>query len=146
MPTYRCTVRADGAADTRRAEVARAVTLAHHEVTGAPPYFAQVLFEPVPDDAVFIGGAPLAHEHVFVHGLIRDGRSAVDRRALTERLVRDVARAAGVDPRFVWVYLTEHPARQMAEFGRVLPEAGEETAWTDELPEALRRFMEDRSP
>lgn len=142
MPTYRCTVLRGGAGDSHRAEIARAITRAHHEVTGAPAYFAQVLFEPLEPDDLFIGGERAAHDHVFVHGLIRDGRSAVARLELTRRLVTDVAEAAGIEARLVWVYLSELPARHMAEFGEILPEAGDEAAWAERLPAEVRAFME----
>jgi hypothetical protein len=36
----------------------------------------------------------------------------------------------------VWVYLTELPAKNMAEFGQVLPEPGGEEAWMAALPQA----------
>lgn len=144
MPTYRCTVLAGGAADKRRGAVAKAITRAHHEITGAPGYFAQVLFEAVRAADVFIGGGSLTHDHIFVHGFIREGRTTADRRALTERLLRDVAAAAETEPRLVWVYLSELPAQQMAEFGTVLPEAGDEEKWSDGLPKDLVAFMTKR--
>ncbi len=142
MPTYRITVLAGGAADQRRAAIARAITAAHHEVTGAPPYFAQVIFEPVDKLQVFIGGAALDHDHAFVHGFIRDGRSAVSRRALVRRLTVDVAAAAQLASDNVWVYITELPANHMVEFGRGLPEAGDEAQWAEALPPAVRAFMQ----
>ena len=61
---------------------------------------------------------------------------------LNRRLIRNVASAAGTERRSVWVYLTELPARHMSEFGKVLPEAGEEAEWAERLPPELRRFME----
>ena len=142
MPTYTCKSAAGLLDAPRKAAIARAVTRAHAEVTGAPAYFAQVAFETVPDGDHFIGGAPLAHEHVFVYGHIRAGRSALDRAALVERLVGGVAEAARL-PRFaVWVYVLELPAAAMAEFGHVLPEPGGEAAWTAALPPADRDRMQ----
>jgi len=142
MPTYTCTA-AEGLLDAeRKALIAEAVTRAHSEVTGAPRHFAQVLFQDIRPGDHFIGGATLGHDHVFVYGHIRAGRSAVDRRKLVERLVADVARAAGLAPFAIWVYLLELPARAMAEFGHVLPEPGDEAAWTASLPEEDRRRME----
>lgn len=142
MPTYRCLITAGSAADARRAEIAKAITNAHHQVTGAPSYFAQVIFDRFTEGDVFVGGEPPGHEHIYVQGFIRDGRSAVDRSALLRRLAQDVAVAAGVAPRVVWVYLAELPARHMIELGEVLPEAGEEAAWAERLPSELRAWME----
>lgn len=138
MPTYLCTA-ASGLLDgARKQAVAAAITRAHAEITGAPAHFAQVVFHETAPGDVFIGGAPLAHDHVSVHGRIRAGRSAADREALMERLVADVAAAAGVDGFAVWVYLQELPPAAMAEFGHILPEPGKEAAWHDALPDADR--------
>lgn len=142
MPTYMCTSAAGLLDSTRKAAVARAVTAAHAEITGAPPYFAQVVFQEVAAGDHFMGGAPLSHEHLFVYGRIRAGRSAQDRNALVARLVKDVAAAAKLPAFSVWVYLLELPARAMAEFGHVLPEPGDEPAWAAALPEADRARMQ----
>jgi hypothetical protein len=41
----------------------------------------------------------------------------------------------------VWVYVTEIPARQMAEYGHILPEPGDEKAWLDGLPAEDRAHL-----
>ena len=112
MPTYTCTAAAGLLDAARKAALARAVTRAHFEVTGAPAYFAQVVFQDVAPGDHFIGGVPLGHDHVFVYGRIRGGRSADVREALIRRLVADVAAAAGIEPFGVWVYLLELPPAQ----------------------------------
>ncbi len=134
MPTYTCTAAAGLLDREQKAAIARAVTLAHSEITGAPTHFAQVIFREVAAGDHFVGGVPLAHDHVFLYGRIRAGRSAVDRKALIRQLTADVAAAAGVDRFAVWVYLSELPAAAMVEFGHILPEAGDEAAWTEALP------------
>jgi hypothetical protein len=48
-----------------------------------------------------------------------------------------VGEAAGVRRTGVWVYIAELPARQMIEYGYVLPEPGDEQVWTDALPHAM---------
>ena len=98
MPTYTCVAPA-GLLDTpRKGAVAQAITAAHAHITGALSYFAQVIFQSFAAGDVFIGGRELSHAHIFVHGRIRDGRSAIDRKALIRRLAADVAAAAAVDP------------------------------------------------
>ncbi|GJD95862.1 tautomerase family protein [Methylobacterium iners] len=141
MPTYTCQAAPALLTSSRRTALARAITMAHAEVTGAPAYFAQVIFQEVADGSHFIGGAPLTDDHLFVYGRIRAGRPAQMRRALIERLVADVAAAAAVPPFSVWVYLLELPASAMAEFGRVLPEPGDEAAWAASFPEDERERM-----
>lgn len=141
MPTYTCQAAVGLLDQDRKAAVARAITTAHAEVTGAPAYFAQILFQDITVGSHFIGGAPLSHDHLFVHGRIRAGRPPELRRALIERLVADVGTAAGLAPFSVWVYLLELPAGAMAEFGRILPEPGGEAAWAASFPDAERERM-----
>lgn len=142
MPTYTCTAKAGFLDTERKANIARAVTLAHAEITGAPTHFAQVIFKSVAEDNHFVGGVPLIHEHVWVYGRIRSGRSALDRKTLIRRLTADVATAAGIEHFGVWVYLLELPPAMMVEFGHILPDAGDEADWTAALPETDRIRME----
>jgi phenylpyruvate tautomerase PptA (4-oxalocrotonate tautomerase family) len=141
MPTYTCTAAAGLLDAGAKARIAEAITRAHAEVTSAPRHFAQVIFNEVRSGDHFIGGAPLAHDHIFVYGRIRAGRSPLDRGSLMQRLIADVAEAARLGPFAVWVYLLELPARAMAEFGTILPEPGDEPAWTAALSAADRERM-----
>jgi len=142
MPTYHCSAKTGLLDAERKARIARAVTLAHAEVTGAPAHFAQVLFLDLPPGNHYVGGVPPGHDHVFIHGHIRGGRSIELRAALLLRLTDDVAAAAGVNRFAVWIYLSEIPAAAMVEFGHVLPEAGREATWTEALPATDRERME----
>lgn len=45
MPTYVCSVRPGLLDESAKAEIARAITRNHHEATGAPAYFVQVVIE-----------------------------------------------------------------------------------------------------
>lgn len=142
MPTYTCTAEPGLLNAHQKERIAQAITTAHAEVTGAPAYFAQVIFEDVAPGNHFIGGKPLNHDHVFVYGRIRGGRSAVDRKTLIRRITEEVAEIANV-PRFsVWTYMLELPAAAMVEFGHVLPEPGEEPSWNDSLPTNDRDRMQ----
>lgn len=142
MPSYVCTTASGLLTARQRSQIARAITLAHHETTGAPAYFARVRFNEVDRDVLFVGGAPLDHDHLFVVGHIRDGRDASTRARLLSAIVAGVCDAAGVERRAVWVYLVELPAQNMVEFGHGLPEAGDEDAWQQALPAADRRWMQ----
>lgn len=67
-------------------------------------------------------------------GTHRSRLRSICHRALIERLVADVP-AAGDMPSFsLCVYFLELPASAMAEFGRILPESGEEAAWAASFP------------
>ncbi len=141
MPTYTLTTPAGRLTPEQKARVATGITRTHTEVTGASNFFAQVIINEVPAGNYFLGGRPLAGEQLFLHGQIRGGRSAVDRKRLLVALRDLVAEAAGADRRGVWVYLVDLPACDMIEYGHVLPEPGEEASWMERLSEADRAYM-----
>ena len=143
MPAYFCTSANGRLTSEQKKKIASEITRIHAEVTGAPSYFAQVIFNEVEAGDWFMGGAPLNHEHIFVYGHIRDGRAAVDKTRMIKLMAEAVAAAAQVEStRAVWVYVNELPPRQMIEFGHVLPEPGDEPAWTAALPEDDRSFLQ----
>jgi phenylpyruvate tautomerase PptA (4-oxalocrotonate tautomerase family) len=143
MPTYFCTTLEGRLTAEQKSGIAGEITRVHCEVTGAPSFFAQVIFQEVKPGNYFVGGAPLKHDQLFVYGLIRSGRAAVDKSrmiALMAKAVGDVAKVE--NSRDVWIYVGELPARQMIEFGHLLPEPGDEPAWTAALSAADREFMQ----
>jgi phenylpyruvate tautomerase PptA (4-oxalocrotonate tautomerase family) len=143
MPTYYCTTIEGRLADDEKGRIASEITRIHCEVTGAPKFFAQVIFEQVKPGNYYMGGKQLKHDQIFVYGHIRTGRAAVDKSRMIRLMAEAIAAAARFDDlRSVWVYVAELPPRQMIEFGRLLPEAGDEPAWTAALSEADRQFME----
>lgn len=142
MPTYICRAHESLLTAEQKRVVAQAITDAHAGITGAPAYFAQVQFHALPGHDIFVAGTPLAHDHLFIHGYIRGGRSALERKRLITRIVGDVASAIEIPAFAIWVYISELPAAAMAEFGRVLPEPGDEAAWIDGLPADDRAFLQ----
>lgn len=142
MPTYTVTAPEGRLSAAQKASIAAEITRIHHTVTGAPGYFAQVLFTDVRSGNYFVGGKPLNDDQIFVHGQIRGGRTDADKRRLLTELLDAVAQAAQAPKTAIWVYLVDLPARQMAEFGHILPEPGEEAAWSASLPAADRERME----
>jgi phenylpyruvate tautomerase PptA (4-oxalocrotonate tautomerase family) len=138
MPTYRCTTPRDLLNTERRGAIAGEIARIHQAVTGAATVFAQVIFDEMPDGSYFVGGGPLQSPQIHVHGTIRDGRSDLDLKRLLTELIDGVAAASGLRRRSVWVYLSELPARRMAEYGRILPEPGDEPAWLAELAQEER--------
>jgi phenylpyruvate tautomerase PptA (4-oxalocrotonate tautomerase family) len=129
MPTYTVTSANLALTPDQEAGIAAAITRSHHESTGAPAFFAQVLFSEVGRGRHYIGGKAYKTPHVFVHGLIRAGRSADAKAALIKDITAKVHALAGIGPEDIWVYIQDIPATQMVEFGRVLPEPGAEEAW-----------------
>jgi phenylpyruvate tautomerase PptA (4-oxalocrotonate tautomerase family) len=143
MPTYYCTSIEGRLSAQQKSKIAGEITRIHAEVTGAPTYFAQVIFDEVKPGNYFIGGAALKHDHLFIFGHIRAGRAAIDKTRMIHLMAKAVGAAAGAaDQRSIWVYVGELPARQMIEFGHFLPEAGDEPAWNAALPAADREFMQ----
>jgi phenylpyruvate tautomerase PptA (4-oxalocrotonate tautomerase family) len=113
----------------QEADIAAAITRSHHENTGAPAFFAQVIFNEIAAGKHYIGGKAYSARHLFVQGLIRAGRSAEAKAALIKEIAAKVQAIAGIAPEDIWVYIQDIPATQMIEFGRVLPEPGAEEAW-----------------
>ncbi|TMJ91620.1 MAG: 4-oxalocrotonate tautomerase [Alphaproteobacteria bacterium] len=142
MPTY-SVFSVEGCLDAaKRAKIASEITRIHSKTTGAPTYFAQVIFTDVASDCYFVGGSPLKGHQVFVNGQIRAGRSAESKDQLIARITAAVAEASNRGKRNVWVYITDLIPRQMVEFGHVLPGAGDEARWAAALPEADRAHMQ----
>jgi phenylpyruvate tautomerase PptA (4-oxalocrotonate tautomerase family) len=142
MPTYHCTTPAGLLDASKKAAIAASITRIHDAVTGAAAFFAQVIFTEVAEGNHFMGGAPLESHQIFVHGFIRAGRSVPDRERLVTELVTALADGSGLPARSVWIYVSEIPPRQMAEYGHLLPEPGGEAAWLDGLPPDDRAYMQ----
>jgi phenylpyruvate tautomerase PptA (4-oxalocrotonate tautomerase family) len=137
MPTYICAAREGSLTEDQKAQIAEEITRVHNEVTGAPRFFVKVLFNDLKPGGQFIGGAQRS-DQVWIHGDIRAGRSEQDKARLMLDILRGFSGISGMPEADVWIYLDELPAKNMAEFGQVLPEPGGEAAWMAALPQALQ--------
>ena len=142
MPTYTVFAQTGRLSQAQKSRVAAEITRVHNEQTGAQTFFAQVIFQDVPQGNHFVGGAPLAADHLFVHGQIRAGRDAATKRLLLEHMLDVVCAAAATEKVRTWIYIVDLPPAQMAEYGHILPEPGTEAAWLAGLPEVDRVMME----
>jgi phenylpyruvate tautomerase PptA (4-oxalocrotonate tautomerase family) len=125
----------------QESEISSAITKAHHEHTGAPGFFAQTIFSPIAEGRHYIGGKLNKSQHVFVHGLIRAGRSAEVKAGLMTEIAERVRTIANISSEDIWVYIQEIPAGQMIEFGRMLPSPGAESEWRKGItPRKLEDF------
>lgn len=140
MPTYQVITSPNCLTTEAKQRIARAITRAHSESTGANNYFAQVIFTEKSAEDYYLGGQRLKAQHLFVHATIR-ARSLEDKKSLVAHLVSAIAAAASLDSRYVWLYIADLPPDLMVEFGHVLPQPGAEAAWTASLPEADRQYM-----
>jgi phenylpyruvate tautomerase PptA (4-oxalocrotonate tautomerase family) len=143
MPTYIVTAPAGRLSANERQNIASDITEVHKQVTGAQSFFAQVYFQETLAGTHFMGGVPVKEPGIFVHGHIRAGRTAAQKRDLLRRIVEAIAARTGIKKRFLWAYVNELPPEQMVEYGHVLPEPGDEENWLASLPAADRAHMQD---
>ena len=129
MPTYTVTVANLSLSQQQKSKIAEAITAAHNAQTGAPRFFAQVLFSAASGGDHFVGGRVNAAPQVYVHGLVREDRSTEVKQALMSQMLEDIARIVDITSEDVWIYLQDIPATQMIEFGRFLPAPGDEAEW-----------------
>ena len=140
MPTYVCSVRPGLLDENQKTDVAKAITRIHHEATGAPPYFVQVVIDENATAQSYLGGEPAA-DQVRIRADIRSGRTVQQRSNLMLAIMRDVARIADIEESSIWVYLCNLEPTDMVEYGHVLPLPGREKEWFDALPSALRDYL-----
>ncbi len=141
MPTYTVTTVNVALTSAQESEIAAAITGAHHEHTGAPGFFAQVLFVALPERKHYIGGKLNATPHIYIHGLIRAGRNATVKTGLIQQITLKAREIAGVGAEDIWVYVQDIAPEQMVEFGRVLPAPGAEAQWRDGFSPAKRQQL-----
>jgi|APFre7841882724_1041349.scaffolds.fasta_scaffold01679_13 phenylpyruvate tautomerase PptA (4-oxalocrotonate tautomerase family) len=141
MPVYMVYVSAGRFSPEGKGAVARAITNAHRELTGTQHFLAQVSFQEQQAGNVFLGGVQQGGDLIFVHGHHRLGRPADLKHRLAAKIVDDISKAAGVEKRHIWLYIDEMPANQMIEYGRFLPEPGQEQAWFDAISGDEKAFM-----
>lgn len=142
MPTYTVTTANLSLSATQKGQIAEVITAAHHASTGAPTFFAQVIFRVLDGGEHFIGGKPNASPHIFVHGMIRSGRALNVKQKLMSEAAGRIQAIAGIVAEDVWFYIQEIDAPQMIEFGRFLPEPGAEDAWRKAITPEKRAQLE----
>jgi phenylpyruvate tautomerase PptA (4-oxalocrotonate tautomerase family) len=141
MPTYVVTAQAGRLSAPQKERLAGRITDIHCHRTGAPAYLAKVIFTDVTPGNYFLGGKPLKDDNIFVHGQIRAGRGPEIKEPLVLELMRATAEVAATHESHVQVYILDVPARQIAEWGQLLPLPGEEAAWDAAIPDAVKRRM-----
>ena len=141
MPTYACSTAAEWLTSAQKLEIAKAITTIHHEETGAPRYLVQVIFYDISPDSHYIAGQLAPAGQMWIRGDIRDGRTEEQKHRMLSRLLQDVSKISELAEDEVWVYLSDIPAHNIAEYGRVLPAPGEEYAWFSTLPGPLRERL-----
>ena len=141
MPTYVCSAAAGRLTPLQKTEIVRVITAIHHEETGAPRYLVQVIFYDLVPDSHYVAGQLAPADQIWVRGDIRGGRTNEQKSQMLRRIMQDVGKASGAAKETVWVYLSDIPAENVAEYGRALPPPGSEEAWFATLPDALREEL-----
>jgi phenylpyruvate tautomerase PptA (4-oxalocrotonate tautomerase family) len=141
MPTYTVTSANVALTSAQEGEIAAAITDAHHQNTGAPGFFAQVLFVALPERKHYIGGKLNTAPQIYIHGLIRAGRTAAAKTGLLQQIASKAREISGDGAEDIWVYVQDIPPEQMVEFGRVLPAPGAEAQWQKDLSPEKRRHL-----
>jgi len=141
MPTYTVNYSGLDLAAAQKNLIARGITDTHNAVTGAETYFAQVIFHETHSDDHFMGGKPVNEPQMFLHGLIRAGRTAGVKQKLILDLRNFLANVSRLDNSQIWVYLVELLPAQMIEYGEILPESGKEAEWFAGLSPRLQEKL-----
>ena len=141
MPTYVVTAAAGRLSKQQKCDLAASITRIHCQVTGAPAYFAQVLFNDVPEGNYFIAGKPLTEDIVFIHGQIRAGRDLEVKQQMIMTMLNATAEIAHMDKSNIQIYIVDLPAKQIAEWGKILPNPDEEADWYASIPDHIKQRM-----
>jgi phenylpyruvate tautomerase PptA (4-oxalocrotonate tautomerase family) len=141
MPTYTVTYSNLTFSDSQLENIARAITSTHKECTGANTYFAQVIFQETPAGKHFMGGKPVQHPQVFLHGQIRAGRTPELKEKLLLGMRAALMKASGLNKDQIWIYLIDLTPEQMIEYGEILPPSGKESEWFTNLSADLQNKL-----
>jgi phenylpyruvate tautomerase PptA (4-oxalocrotonate tautomerase family) len=141
MPTYTVTYSNLTFSDSQLENIARAITSTHKECTGANTYFAQVIFQETPAGKHFMGGKPVQHPQVFLHGQIRAGRTPELKEKLLLGMRAALMKASGLNKDQIWIYLIDLTPEQMIEYGEILPPSGKESEWFANLSADLQNKL-----
>lgn len=124
MPVYEFIAPTGAATLDHKAEISRAVTRVHSELTGAPTRYVHCSFVEAPRGSLFVDGEETTSPRMM--GLIRAGRSA----ELRGRLIHGIADAwseiTGEAKEELSIFLYEVPGANCFEDGAILPEASQD--------------------
>src|SRR5258708_24887642 len=92
MPTYACSTAAGRLTPAQKADIVRSITAIHHEETGAPRYFVQVIFYELAPGNHFIGGQSAPAGQIWNPGGHPAGRNEGQKRKVISRSLPGVRR------------------------------------------------------
>ena len=103
MPTYACSAATGRLTPTQRVEIVQSITAIHHEETGAPRYFVQVIFYDITPGNHYVGGQSAPAGQIWIRGDIRDGRTEEQKSRMISRILQEVSRTSEIAEEEVWV-------------------------------------------
>jgi phenylpyruvate tautomerase PptA (4-oxalocrotonate tautomerase family) len=130
MPVYTCVTTAKTLSDDTKAALAAEITKIHSTVTRAPTSLVHVVFQELPATNVFTDSSP--SQPLLINAVMRAGRADADKTRLATDISSSSSRIAGIPEMRILVSIQDRPARFAVEYGRVLPEPGDEDAWLAE--------------
>lgn len=142
MPTYNVTVKPNTFSPEQKSKIAKAITKKHHELTGAPEFYVQVIIDEVPGRARFVSGYP-CDKQTWICGYIRSGRNEEQRGELMRAIVKEVAEAAEIDSNTIWFDLVIIDPTNILKYNQVFPPAGGEAEWLESLPTEAKAIIEE---
>ena len=77
MPTYTIKTTNIKLTKEKKNKIAKRITEIHNKITGANSYFVQVIFDENKKNSHYMGGKIVKDKQIFLHGQIRDGRTAI---------------------------------------------------------------------
>ena len=139
MPSYQVFINRDRIKESQKALIAAAITDTHVQMTGAPDYYVQVIFNCLDRMDHYVGGREGA-EILWIRGDVRP-RDAQSNKNLMLALVEAVGNVCDIAKDDIWVDLTPVEPDNIVKFRTVLPLPGDEKIWFDALPEEIRHRL-----
>src|SRR5258708_26308662 len=116
MPTYACSTAAGRLTPAQKADIVRSITAIHHEETGAPRYFVQVIFYELAPGNHFIGGQSAPAGQIWIPGPIRAGPSEEPKPKVVFRSLPRPDKTTATPPAEVWGYPFRIPAPNLPQY------------------------------
>ena len=141
MPTYTVKTTNIKLTKEKKNKIAKRITEIHNKITGANSYFVQVIFDENKKNSHYMSGKIVKDKQIFLHGQIRDGRTAIVKNKLIITLRDSIIKNSGIRKDNIWVYLLDLKPEQMIEYGEILPKSGKESNWFGSLSKTLQKKL-----
>jgi phenylpyruvate tautomerase PptA (4-oxalocrotonate tautomerase family) len=128
MPICTITTNTSTFTADNKAQLAGEIATMREAINHVPSTYVNAIFHELPIDNVFTDGAPACP--VLLSGWVRQGHADADTTLLATELTGAITRITGIGAERVLVVMQNSSAHFAVDGGRVLPESGEEQAWS----------------